>query len=109
MHFSPLTDTHKTIVVTGVGVVSPYGVGLQCLQAGMLSGRSCLERVRDEVYPGFEGTVALVRGLPSLEQDSSPRYSRTDKLAMMATEDAIANAGCDRSAFTDSGVVMAST
>src|SRR5580698_8687100 len=54
----PLTDSHKTIVVTGVGVVSPYGVGLDCLQAGMLSGKCCLEPAKDAVYPGFEGTIA---------------------------------------------------
>ncbi len=104
-----MTDIHKTIVVTGVGVVSPYGIGLRCLQAGMLSGKSCLERVRDEVYPGFEGTLAQVRGVPLLDQDSSPRYSRTDKLAMMAAEDAMASSGRDPSAFPDSGIVIAST
>ena len=62
-----MTDPHKTIVVTGVGVVSPYGIGLDCLQAGMLAGRSCLEPTKDDVYPGFEGTTAQVRGVPLLE------------------------------------------
>lgn len=104
-----MTDIHKTIVVTGVGVVSPYGLGLDCLQAGMLSGKSCLEPTRDDVYPGFEGTTAPVRGLPLLTEDSSPRYSRTDQLATMAAKDAMASSGCDRSAFRDSGIVMAST
>ena len=104
-----MTDPHKTIVVTGVGVVSPYGVGLDALQAGMLSGKNCLERTKDDVYPGFEGTVAHVRGLPSLTEYSSLRYSRTDQLALIATQDAIASSGYDRSAFFNSGIVMAST
>jgi 3-oxoacyl-[acyl-carrier-protein] synthase II len=104
-----LKDPHKAIVVTGVGVVSPYGVGLDCLQAGMLSGKCCLEPVKDDVYPGFEGTVAQVRALPRLAEYSNPRYSRTDQLAVMATQDAIANSGSDRSAFLNSGIVMAST
>jgi 3-oxoacyl-[acyl-carrier-protein] synthase II len=104
-----LTDPHKTIVVTGVGVVSPYGVGLDCLQVGMLAGKSCLERAKDDVYPGFVGTIAQVRGLPPLAEYSSPSYSRTDQLAVMATEDAMANSGCDRSALLDGGIVMAST
>ena len=95
--------------MTGVGVVSPYGIGLECLQAGMLEGRSCLERTKDDVYPGFEGTIAQVRGLVPLVEDSNPRYSRTDQLAAMATQDAIASAGCDRSTFRESGIVMAST
>jgi 3-oxoacyl-[acyl-carrier-protein] synthase II len=103
-----LTDPHKTIVVTGVGVVSPYGIGLDCLQAGMLSGTSCLEHTND-VYPGFEGTTAQVRGLPQLPKESSARYSRTDQLAIVAAQDAMANSGRDSSAFRESGVLMANT
>jgi len=74
----------------------------------MLSGKSCLERTKDEVYPGFEGTIAQIRTLPMAE-DPSPRYSRTDRLAMIAAQDAMTNSGCDPSSFRESGVVMAST
>jgi 3-oxoacyl-[acyl-carrier-protein] synthase II len=105
----PLTDPHRTIVVTGVGVVSPYGIGLDCLQEGMLSGKCCLEPIKDEVYPGFEGTIAPVRDLPPLAECSHPRYSRTDQLAVIAAQDAVVSSGFDRSAFLDSGIVMAST
>ena len=55
-----MTDIQKTIVVTGVGVISPYGIGLDCLQAGMLSGKCCLAPTND-LYPGFEGTTAQVQ------------------------------------------------
>jgi 3-oxoacyl-[acyl-carrier-protein] synthase II len=105
----PLTDPHKTIVVTGVGVVSPYGIGLDCLQVGMLSGKCCLEPTKGAVYPGFEGAIAQVRELPPLGEHSNPQYSRTDQLAVMATQDAMASSGSDRSAFVDGGIVMAST
>src|SRR5579872_3114612 len=100
-----MNDPRKTIVVTGVGVVSPYGIGLDCLQAGMLSGKCCLAPTKD-VYPGFEGTTAQVR---FLAEDSRSPYSRTDQLAVMAAKDAIANSGRESSAFHDSGVVMANT
>lgn len=103
-----MTDTHKTIVVTGVGVASPYGIGLDCLQAGMLSGKCCLEPTKD-LYPGFEGTTAQVKGLALPTEQSNSRYSRTDHLAVMAAQDAIANSGCDHSTFRESGIVMAST
>jgi 3-oxoacyl-[acyl-carrier-protein] synthase II len=103
-----LTDIDKTIVVTGVGVVSPYGTGLDCLQAGMLSGKSCLAPTKD-VYPGFEGTTAPVRELVLLGGLSSSRYSRTDRLATVAAQDAIANSGDDSSTFRESGIVMANT
>jgi 3-oxoacyl-[acyl-carrier-protein] synthase II len=103
-----LTDIHKTIVVTGVGVVSPYGIGLDRLQAGMLSGKCCLSPTKD-LYSGFEGSTAQVLELPPLAEDISSRYSRTDQLAVMAAQDAIANSGCDSSAFLESGIMMAST
>jgi len=105
-----VTDIHKTIVVTGVGVVSPYGIGLDSLQAGMLAGTSCLAPTKD-LYPGFEGTTAQVeaRGLALLAEGSSSRYSRTDRLAAVAAQDAVANSGCDSSTFRESGVVMANT
>ena len=103
-----MTDIHKTIVVTGIGIVSPYGMGLDYLQAGMLSGKSCLEPTKD-VYPGFEGTTAQVRELALLAKNFSSRYSRTDQLAALAAGDAMANSGCDRATFRESGVVMANT
>jgi 3-oxoacyl-(acyl-carrier-protein) synthase len=103
-----LTDIDKTIVVTGVGVVSPYGIGLDFLQSGMLSGKCCLEPTKD-VYPGFEGVTAQVRELALRPEDSSSRYSRSDQLAMVAAQDAVANSGCDGSTLREGGVVMAST
>jgi 3-oxoacyl-[acyl-carrier-protein] synthase II len=102
-----LIDFSKTIVVTGVGVISPYGIGLHCLQAGMLSGKCCLAPTKD-LYPGFEGTTAQVRDV-ALTADASSRYSRTDQLAVIAAQDAMANSGCDPSSFRESGIVMAST
>lgn len=107
-HAPPLTDLHKTIVVTGVGVVSPYGIGLDCLQIGMLSGECCLAPTKD-LYPGFEGTTAQVRELPLLAGASTSQYSRTDQLAVLAVQDATANSGCESAAFRESGVVMANT
>jgi 3-oxoacyl-[acyl-carrier-protein] synthase II len=107
-----VTDPRKTIVVTGVGVVSPYGIGLDHLQAGMLSGKCCLMPAKD-LYPGFEGTTARVCELPLAAEDDgsgySRRYSRSDRLAMVAARDALSNLDCGSNAFRESGVFMAST
>ncbi|HKV79055.1 MAG TPA: beta-ketoacyl-[acyl-carrier-protein] synthase family protein [Candidatus Sulfotelmatobacter sp.] len=103
-----MTDPRKTIVVTGIGVVSPYGVGLDCLQAGILSGKCCLAPTKD-LYPGFEGSTAQVSGLPSLQNESGPRYSRSDRLAMVAARDALGNLDCEDTVLRGSGVFMAST
>jgi 3-oxoacyl-[acyl-carrier-protein] synthase II len=103
-----VTDIRKTIVVTSVGVVSPYGIGLDYLQAGMFSGKCCLAPTKD-LYPGFEGTTAQVCGLPLPAEGSNSGYSRTDRLAVVAARDAVADFDCESVAFRESGVVMAST
>jgi 3-oxoacyl-[acyl-carrier-protein] synthase II len=103
-----MSDPRKPIVVTGVGVVSPYGIGLDCLQAGMLSGKCCLAPTKD-VYPGFEGSTAQVHGLPLSAKGDNSRYSRSDRLAMAAARDAIKDFDCESAAFRESGVFMAST
>ena len=74
----------------------------------MLSGKCCLQPTKD-VYPGFEGTIAQILELPPLAEDSESRYSRTDQLAVLAAQDAMANSGYDRSALRESGVLMANT
>jgi len=99
-------DARKTIVVSGIGVVSPYGMGLSRLQAGMLAGQSCLHPV-SELYPGFQGTVAAVGPLPSVQDGH--HYSRSDRLAMAAASDAVAEIAETCRDFHQSGIVMAST
>jgi 3-oxoacyl-[acyl-carrier-protein] synthase II len=102
-----VTDLQKIIVVTGVGVVSPYGIGLDSLQAGMLSGKCCLTPTKD-VYPGFAGTTAPIC-MPLPAEESNSRYSRTDRLAVLAARDAVTDFDCESTLFRESGVVMAST
>ena len=95
-------------MVTGIGVVSPYGSGLDCLQAGMLAGKCCLAPTKD-VYPGFEGSTAQVYGLPLPAKGADFRYSRSDRMAMLAARDALTSLDCESDAFRESGVFMAST
>jgi 3-oxoacyl-(acyl-carrier-protein) synthase len=101
-------DPRKTIVVTGIGVVSPYGIGLDCLQAGMLAGKSRLVPTKD-LYPGFAGSTAQVGSLPLVAKENTRWYSRSDRLAMVAAEDAVKGFDREGVAFLESGVMMAST
>jgi len=103
-----MTDPRKTIVVTGVGVVSPYGIGMDRLQQGILSRKCCLEPTKD-LYPGFAGSTAQVRDLPPLPENARSRYSRSDRLAMVAARDAISNLDSESVVFRETGVMMAST
>jgi 3-oxoacyl-[acyl-carrier-protein] synthase II len=104
----PMIDPEKVIVVTSIGVLSPYGIGMARLHEGLLSGKSCLLRA-DGIYPGFEGTVASVSALPHFLADSNVHYSRSDRLAMVAAEDAVAGFDRQQPSFRGSGILMAST
>lgn len=101
-------DTRKIIVVTGIGVVSPYGIGMDSMHAGLLAGKNCLLPTKD-IYPGFVGSTAPVTDLPETTADSTYFYSRSDRLAMVAADDAVAGFDRRQPAFRDSGIVMAST
>jgi len=108
-----VSDPKQTIVVTGIGAVSPYGVGMAALEAGLLAGQGCIAPA-GEIYPGFVGSVARVHELPRLLSRFLPlavaaRYSRTDCLAIAAAHDAAAGLSADAELMSASGVVMAST
>jgi 3-oxoacyl-[acyl-carrier-protein] synthase II len=103
-----MNDPRKTIVVTGIGVVSPYGTGLDSLHAGLVAGKNCLEPAQD-IYPGFVGTLAPVRELPEFVSKSGVRYSRSDRLAIAAAENAVAGLDRNQNYFRESAVVIATT
>lgn len=87
-------------------MASPYGAGLARLRAGLLAGE-CRLKPAAEIYPGFQGMVAQVSGLPPVGEGN--RYSRTDRLAMAAARDAVAEHAIPSSLLRPSGIVMAST
>lgn len=72
----------------------------------MLKGQCCLVPAT-ELSPGLEGAVAKVAELP--EFDEHHRYSRSDRLAMVAAQDAIADSAVSAEVLRASGIVMAST
>jgi len=103
-----MTDPRSIVVVTGIGVISPYGIGVANLHDGLLSGRSCLTPATD-IFPGFEGTTAAVSELPNFASSSNAQYSRSDRLAMVAAQDAVADLDRQQGSFAESGIIMAST
>jgi len=103
-----MNENPHGIVVTGIGVISPYGVGVDNLEAGLLAGRCCLEPSAG-LYSGFQGTIAQVRGLTPLARKPHLRPSRTDQLAVVAARDAMVTSGISHEVFSEGGIVMAST
>jgi 3-oxoacyl-(acyl-carrier-protein) synthase len=81
---------HVAVAVTGIGAVSPYGLGADALLAGLSEGRAAIAALLGKDNPlGTEQTVGRV-GVPlEVEPPRGLRLSRTDKLAVLAAREAI--------------------
>ena len=101
-----MSEAAVTVVITGIGVASPYGVGLGRLEAGLLVGE-CRLAPLSHFSPGFEATVGEFPG-DLADVDVAGRWlSRSDRLAIVAARDMVGAVGADLS--EDTGVVMATT
>ena len=98
-----MSEAASTIVITGIGVASPYGLGLARLEAGLLASECCLAPL-SLFSPGFAATVAEFPGDLPDESRAGRWLSRSDRLAIAAARDAV---GAEP--LGDCGVVMATT
>lgn len=98
-----MSDPSGTVVITGIGVVSPYGVGLDLLEAGLLASQCRLGPLAG-FSPGFAATVAEYTGCLPDAGVLGRQLSRSDRLAIAAARDAV---GAE--AVAECGVVMATT
>jgi 3-oxoacyl-[acyl-carrier-protein] synthase II len=101
-----MSEASRTVVITGIGVASPYGVGLACLGAG-LAASLCRLAPLSHFSPGFAATVAEFPGDLTDAEVAGRWLSRSDQLAIVAARDMVGAVGADLS--EDTGVVMATT
>lgn len=66
---------NKRIVITGMGAVSPLGVGVELVWKRLLSGQSGIRSLPDDVSSGTG--VAIAGIVPSLEEDPEAGYAPT--------------------------------
>lgn len=105
---------NQRVVVTGMGAVSPLGVGVPTLWEGLLAGRSGISAItafdtsayevhRGGVIPDFDGA----RGLDPASADDIGQAAR---LAIAATREALADSGlAGHYAPEDVGVCLGTT
>jgi 3-oxoacyl-[acyl-carrier-protein] synthase II len=91
------------VSITGIGVVSPYGVGRECFWNGIRSGRSAVRAITDFDASAFACEVAApvpaltAADVPNANGDGADprRYSRTSLIAVIAAIEAWKDAGLD--------------
>ena len=88
--------TSPRVVVSGLGVVSPYGAGVKSLWTGLSAGACAIRPVTAIETEGLRSRVAAE--VPAEVLDGlgvSRRRSRADRLALAAAAEALADAGLD--------------
>lgn len=106
----------KRVVITGLGVVSPYGRGVDILMAGLLAGRSAVQYIPELAeVGGLRGRVAAL--VPAgIDPKEIPRKHRRSMSAMsvyatLASQDALNQAGLFPQDWSDGqmGICLGST
>jgi 3-oxoacyl-(acyl-carrier-protein) synthase len=93
--------TADKVVVTGFGVASPFGLGIDPLYDGMLAGESMIAELpspRSALAPGYGGLVSLkagaVRKLPNSRDMRPGTMTRYTFLSTLALGNAMMHGDC---------------
>ncbi len=93
--------TLKRVVITGVGVVSPFGNGLPALMKGIEEGRSAVRRMEGwEEYIGLQSLVGApveIRDEKLIPRQKRRSMGRMSIFAAQAADEAIATSGIEMS------------
>src|SRR5205807_5493796 len=105
LQMPPRPDNPRRAVITGVGVVSPFGIGWPAFRNGLLEGRSA---TRSPTLFDPEGIASQVVGevpdfqperfLPPAERRRTPRVV---PMAVVAAREALRDAGRPDDALSD--------
>ena len=91
--------THRRVVVTGLGVVSPIGSGKEAFWAALLEGKSGIRSIQSFDASSFScriaGEVLDFRPEDYIPAAEIPKLSRTSQFAMAAAKMAIDDAQID--------------
>jgi 3-oxoacyl-[acyl-carrier-protein] synthase II len=95
----------RPVVVSGVGVVSPYGLGRARFWAGLTGGRCAIGPVTLFDTDGFRARIAAEVPAVTIPR-ASRRRSRADRFAVAAADEAVADAGLERTDLLPAAVVV---
>ncbi len=87
----------RRVVITGLGVVSPFGNGVQALMQGLEAGQSAVRRMEGwEQYAGLRSLVGApveMRDEKSIPRQKRRSMGRMSIFAAQAADEALADAG----------------
>jgi len=95
----------RRVVVTGIGVASPYGLGRSPFWTGLAAGRCAIGPVTLFETEGFRSRIAAEVPVGDVPR-ASRRRSRADRLALAAADEAVADAALTPAELRPAGVVI---
>jgi 3-oxoacyl-[acyl-carrier-protein] synthase II len=93
----------KSVAVTGLGVVSPFGAGVKAFWEGIASGSCAIRPITLIETEGFRCQIAaeVPAGITG-----SGRRSRADRIALAAAREALDDAGIARAERADAALIV---
>ncbi|MCI0545843.1 MAG: beta-ketoacyl-[acyl-carrier-protein] synthase family protein [Candidatus Rokubacteria bacterium] len=102
-----MTRDTPRVVVSGLGVVSPYGAGAKTFWAGLAAGQCAIRDLRLFDTEGFRARVAAeVPPEAMAALGVSRRRARADRIAVAAAAEALADAGLTRAECAETALVV---
>ncbi|MGG5818941.1 beta-ketoacyl synthase N-terminal-like domain-containing protein [Falsiroseomonas sp. HW251] len=86
---------HPVVAVTGIGIVSPLGVGIADNWAALLAGRSGITRIARFPTDHLRTTIAGQVTLPGLDTGAMTSAERVLRYATLVAQEALAGAGIE--------------
>jgi 3-oxoacyl-[acyl-carrier-protein] synthase II len=87
----------RRVAVTGIGLVTPVGIGRDCFWSALVEGRSGISRIDDFDTSNLKTTIAGVcrdfRPEQLFDEREMSRLDRVSQMAIAATEMAVRDAG----------------
>lgn len=102
----------KRVVVTGIGVVAPSGLGKEAFWNGLLSSKSFASRITffdpEEYRTQIAAEIKDFEPSKYMSPKSARRYDRYTQLGVAAANEAISDSGLSKELLEKAGVIVAS-
>jgi 3-oxoacyl-[acyl-carrier-protein] synthase II len=102
----------KRVVVTGIGLVSPLGIGTKATWDNLLAGKSGIDTIKQFDASGFTCSIAgevpaykIGDHVPKSYRKATKVMARDIELAVIAADDAMKDAGLQTKAYTDNSPI----
>jgi 3-oxoacyl-[acyl-carrier-protein] synthase II len=97
----------REVVVSGLGVVSPYGAGVKSFWTGLAAGACAIKPITVLDTEGFRSRIAAEIPAETMHGlGLSRRRSRADRIALAAAREALADAGLEGRARAEAALLI---